>query len=50
MELRIAIVEDQKFEAQQLKTQENFLVCNRGLLLNRGCPNFCVIFRFSTLL
>lgn len=34
MELRIAIVEDQKFEAQQLKTQENFLVCNRGLLLN----------------
>lgn len=34
MELRIAIVEDQKFEAQQLKTQENVLVCNRGLLLN----------------
>ena len=34
MELRIAIVEDQKFEAQQMKTQENFLVCNRGLLLN----------------
>ena len=34
MELRIAIVEDQKFETQQMKTQENFLVCNRGLLLS----------------